>query len=101
VIAFVVRTLGLVLFAASFVALVADGVKSLSADAWTWTSLGATWAAASPGSLAAFRDVAAAASPAYLWEAVAAAFLAAPTFAVGGVCGVALLLAGARRRSGR
>ncbi|BBE73617.1 hypothetical protein [Oharaeibacter diazotrophicus] len=100
-IAFVVRTLGLVLFAASFVALVADGVKSLSADAWTFTPLGATWGAASPGSLAAFTSVAKAATPAYLWEAVAAAFLAAPTFAVGGLCGVALLVAGAKRRRGR
>ncbi len=98
-VAFVTRTLGLLLFAASFIALIADGVKSLAADALVVTPLAATWTSLGPGSLERTRMLVEARLGAYVWETMASAVLAAPTFAVGGVIGVALMLAGSVRRS--
>ncbi len=100
-IAFLTRTLGLLVFAASFIALIADGVKSLAGDTIVVTPLASTWTALSPTSLEKTRALVETRLGPYVWEAITSAILAAPTFAVGGVIGVALMLAGTLRRSRR
>ena len=100
-IAFLVRSLGLVIFAAAFVAFVADGVKSLAADAIVVTPFGQTWAALHPQSLAAVQTLVRSRLHAYLWDPVMTTVLIWPTFSVGGVIGILLMLAGARRRRPR
>lgn len=98
-VAFVTRTLGLLIFAASFIALIADGVKSLAGDRVVATSLASTWTALDPGSLDRTRAIVEGSLGTYMWEQVAAAVLSLPTFVVGGTLGVALMMAGTMRRS--
>jgi hypothetical protein len=95
---FLARTLGLVVFAASFIALVADGIRSLASKAPVTTPLGESLAAGLPDLLPAARAMVETRLHPYLWDPVIATVLGWPTFAVGGVAGVILMLAGARRR---
>ncbi len=94
---FLLRFLGLAIFAASFIALVADGVRSLAADELMLTSLGATWFALDAGSLERLQQAVAAGDGGAVLDPIVGAVLLWPTFAVGGVLGVLLMLLGRRR----
>ncbi len=96
--AFVVRTLGLLLFAASFIMLVADGVTSLAADKLQVTSLGQTWFTVNGGSLNLAQAVVQRYVHPYLWDPVIVTVLLWPTFAVGAVIGLLLMIAGRKRK---
>jgi hypothetical protein len=98
-IAFLIRTLGLLIFAASFVAMVADGVRSLAADAVVLTPLGQTWFALHPQSLGLAQAMVQRYVHPYLWDPILVTVLLWPTFAVGGVFGVVLMLIGRKRRT--
>jgi hypothetical protein len=97
-IAFLVRTLGLLIFAASFVAMIADGVRSIASDALVTTPLGQTWFALHPASLNAAQGMVESYTHPYLWDPVLVTVLLWPTFAVGGVFGLVLMLLGRKRR---
>lgn len=96
---FVVRTVGILLFAAAFIALVADGVRSLAVDTLVWTPLGQLWAALSADSLAAAESLVKTRLDPYLWDNGIEPVLGWPGFAVVGVVGLVLLILGRRRRS--
>lgn len=98
-IAFLVRSTGVLVFAAAFIALVADGVRSLAADAPVVTPLAATWGAIHPASLAAAEAVVKGFVTSYLWDPVLLTVLGWPTFAVVGGLGILLMLLGRRRGS--
>jgi hypothetical protein len=97
---FVIRQLGLFVFAAGFIAFVSDGIASIAAEAIVVTPFREAWIATHAASL----DTALGWIGATLGEPVRSAFssavLAAPAFAVAGVLGFLLMLAG-RRRSAR
>lgn len=97
-VAFLLRSLGLLIFAAAFIALIADGVKSLAADAVVTTSLGETWASLSPQSLAAAEAMVERRAGPHLWDPVITTALTWPSFALGGAVGLVLMIAGSRRR---
>ncbi|WP_181700657.1 hypothetical protein [Chthonobacter albigriseus] len=95
--AFLLRSLGLFVFAAAFVALIADGVRSLAVDGVVVTSLQTTWAFLSPATLQQVETVAKGSLPPYIWTDMIVPVLGLPAFAVGGVLGIVLLLLGRRR----
>lgn len=96
--AFLVRGLGVLIFAASFIALIADGIRSLASDALVLTPLGQTWFQLQPGSLNLLQAVVQRYLHPYIWDPIIVTVLLWPTFAVGGVLGILLMLAGRRRR---
>lgn len=96
--AFLVRGLGVLIFAASFIALIADGIRSLASDALVLTPLGQTWFQLMPGSLNLLQAVVQRYLHPYIWDPIIVTVLLWPTFAVGGVLGILLMLAGRRRR---
>jgi hypothetical protein len=95
---FLARTAGLLLFAGSFIALVADGIRSLAAKALVTTPLAATLSEVAPDLVPDLRAMVEGRLHPYLWDPVTTTVLAWPAFAVGGVAGMVLILAGARRR---
>ncbi len=97
---FLLRLAGLIIFAASFIALVADGISSLAADRIVTTPLGQTWFSLSPDSLNLAQAVVQRYVHPYLWDPVIQSVLLWPTFAVGGVVGILLVLLGSVRRRG-
>ncbi|WP_210272799.1 hypothetical protein [Chthonobacter rhizosphaerae] len=97
-IAFLIRGLGVLLFAASFIALVADGIRSLAADAVVLTPLGQTWFQLHPGSLNLLQAVVQRYLHPYIWDPILLTVLLWPTFAVGGGLGILLMVLGRKRR---
>ena len=97
-IAFLVRSIGFLLFAASFIALIADGVRSLAADALVMTALGQVWFTLDAPSLNLAQAVVQRYVHPYIWDPIAITILTWPAFAVGGGLGLALMLLGTRRR---
>lgn len=97
----ILRSLGLLVFAAGFVALVADGVRSLAADSLLLTSVAAAWATYDSASLGAFGAWVANRGSDTIWGMMRDTVLAWPAFAVVGVVGILLMLAGRRRRPRR
>lgn len=94
---FLIRAAGLLVFAAAFVALVADGVRSLAVDALMLTPLEASWRIFAPASLDEFRSLAESRLPPYLLDNVIVPVLSAPTFALAGGLGLLLLVVGRPR----
>lgn len=97
---FIVRQLGLFIFAAAFIALVGDGIASIAAGTVVTTPFGEGWASLSPGSLETVRGLLAERFGAGAGAAFDRAVLAPPGFVVVGIAGFLLMLLG-RRRSPR
>lgn len=100
VIGFILRASGLLLFAAGFVALVADGVRSLAVDAIVLTPLLKAWTEIDPSGPAAAEALVKSRLEPYLWDHGIVPILGWPGFAVIGGLGILLLLLGRRRRPG-
>lgn len=98
---FVIRAIGLAVFAAAFIALIADGIRSLAAGYLVLTTSETVWMALHPSSLAAFRAFVEHWTDPYVWNGLVRVVLAWPAFAVAGLVGVGLLLVGSggRRRA--
>lgn len=94
---FLFRATGLILLVASFVALIADGVRSVAAERLVVTPLGATWYALDPSSLGLAQAVVQRYVAAFVWDPVIQTVLLWPTFAVGGVFALILMALGRRR----
>ncbi|WP_237155267.1 hypothetical protein [Oryzibacter oryziterrae] len=99
-IAFLVRTTGLALFAVAIVALIADGIRSIAANDLVFTSLEDSWTALDSASFAAARSFLQARIGADSWTGLVAPIIGWPAFAVIGVPAILLMLLGARRRPG-
>jgi len=97
---FVIRCLGLIVFAAGVIAAVADGIKSIGADSWVVTSLAQTWPTVDAASYAAVSQ-ALLRLPAPLGSFIATTVFGWPAFALLGSLGIALMLLGARRPAQR
>jgi hypothetical protein len=95
---FVIRFLGLLIFAASFVALIADGIRSLAAGRIVLTPLGQSWFAINPDSMNAVEWMVERYLHPYVWNPLIQTVLSWPTFAVGSMVGILLMLAGSGRR---
>ncbi len=95
---FLFRFFGLVIFAASFILLIADGIRSLAADRLVITPFGETWYSAHPASINLVQAMVQRRAHPYVWEIIAQTLLLWPTFLVGAVAGMVLMLLGFRRR---
>ncbi|ODN71307.1 hypothetical protein [Methylobrevis pamukkalensis] len=93
---FLLRLAGLAVFTASFIALIADGVRTISSDRLVVTPLGATWFALSPSSLNAAQAGVRDTLGDLAWDPLLVTLLAAPTFVVGGLLGLLLMYLGRR-----
>ncbi len=94
---FVARVLGLLLFSIGLVALVADGIASIAADAVVTTPLSASLAMITPDFVERLQSLVTGLVGAKAWDDWGPAILAWPTLAVSGLSGIFLMLAGARR----
>lgn len=97
---FLFRFLGFWLLAGGFVALVADGTRSIAASALEFTSAGDAWFMVVPDSLTAFEASGRSALPG-LWDHVAAPLLSLPAFLLLGGLGLLLLAIGRVRERSR
>jgi hypothetical protein len=94
---FIVRSLGVILLSAAFVAVVIDGTRSIAASEIVLTPLGNAWEQLSPETLEATRAAAERDLPAWVWANALMPVLEQPGFAVFGVLGIALILLGRPR----
>jgi hypothetical protein len=94
----VLRILGTWLIGLALILLVVDGTKSLAANRLAFTSLSQAWTQVHAGSLEAVQGFFDSRFFADLLDAMLAALLSYPAFAVLGVPGIALALAGRKRR---
>jgi ABC-type phosphate transport system permease subunit len=90
---FLFRLLGFLILAAGFVALVIDGTRAIASGTIAFTATETSWAAASPDTLQAARDLVGSAGAGAL-----AFVLAQPTALVLGLIGFLFMLIGRRRR---
>jgi len=97
----VLRILGTWLIGLALVLLVVDGTKSLAANTIVFTSLGEVWMQLHPPSLAAVSGFFESRFFADLLDAAMQALLTYPAFAVLGVPGIVIALAGRRPRRER
>ncbi|MBJ3785858.1 hypothetical protein [Devosia sediminis] len=95
------RILGTWLIGLALIFLVMDGTKSLAANALVFTSLGQAWTQMHPASLDAVNGFFESRFFADLLAVALAALMTYPAFAVLGVPGVVLALAGRRPRRER
>ena len=93
------RIIGTWLIALAVILLIIDGTKSLAESAFTMTSLGTTWNAVSAGSLAGLKAFIDTRFFGPVLEPLLTALLGYPGFAVLGVPGIVLTLAGRARRT--
>jgi hypothetical protein len=98
---FLVRLAGLVIFGASFITLVSDGIRTLAANHFVLTPLGQTWYDFDRRSLALVQGMVERYVHPYIWDPVLQTVLSWPTFAVGGVVGILLMALGSGRRRTR
>lgn len=94
---FVSRVLGLILFAIGLVSLISDGIASIAADAVVLTPLSGSLSLIAPDFVDQIEATIAPLVGEAAWAEWGPAVLAWPTLAVAGLCGIFLLLAGARR----
>ena len=94
----VLRFLGTWIIALGLIMLVIDGTKSLAAKTFTWTSLEQIWLQLSPDTLSAAFSFFDSRFFADLLHAVLTALLSYPAFAVFGILGIVLAMAGKRPR---
>lgn len=97
----VLRLLGTWLIGLALIFLVIDGTKSLAANTLVFTSLGDAWTQLHAASIEAVSGFFASRMFSELLDTVFSALLTYPAFAVLGVPGVILALAGRRPRSER
>lgn len=95
---FVFRFIGLWILAAGFVALVRDGTKSIAGNAVFVTRLGEDWNNLNSGGLDALKALADRHAGPWLWEAMSAYVLAAPSWLVLGILGSILMLIGRKKK---
>lgn len=95
---FLFRLVGIVIFAAAFVALVIDGARSIAASEITVTPLQPVVEALDPGVLIRAQTAAEGHSVSWIWDPAALWLLAQPTFAVLGVLALLLLVIGRKPR---
>ncbi len=94
---FVIRTLGLLIVAGGFVALVIDGARTIANGALAFTPLGETAFKAFPASFPILQPAVERHVHPLLWDPVLLNLFLAPTFAVAFVVGFALLWLGRRK----
>ncbi|KKB06981.1 hypothetical protein VE25_20240 [Devosia geojensis] len=94
----VLRVVGTWLIGLAIVLIVIDGTKSLAANGLVMTPFGETWSTLHAASLEAVRDFLATRFFSNLLDAVFAAILTYPAFAVVGVPGIMLALMGRKPR---
>ncbi len=97
----VLRILGTWLIGLSLILLVVDGTKSLAANTLVLTNLGPLWMNLHAGSLEAFQGFIDSRFFAGLLHGVLENLLETPAFAVAGLPGIVLALAGRRPRRER
>ena len=97
----ILRIAGTWLIGLALILLVIDGTKSLGADAIVYTSLASLWTQVHPASLDAVRAFFDSRFFADLLDAALTAVLEYPAFAVFGVPGIVLALAGRKPRRER
>lgn len=94
---FVARVLGLLLFAVGLVSLISDGISTIAADELVMTPLSVSLSLITPDVVDQIGGTAQRLLGAAVWEEWGPAVLSWPTFAVTGIVGIFLMLAGARR----
>jgi hypothetical protein len=94
---FVFRFVGLWLLAAAFIFVVYDGTKSIADKAFEVTSLEKTWNEVSSQSLQALQPTIER-NAKWLWDPLMLRLLATPTWAILGVLGVLLIIAGRKKK---
>lgn len=97
---FLLRSLGLWLFAGAFVAALIDGMKSLAASRIVVTAALTAWSDLAPGSEAAARGFVSGRLGAAVWRVLEGTALALPTWAVLLVLAALAFLAGRRPKPG-
>ena len=95
---FLFRLLGFLILAAGFVSLVVDGTRSIASGALVLTSTEASWAMASPDTLARARELIGRLGVPALVDPGLATALALPTCLTLAVLGILLMLVGRRSR---
>ena len=91
------RTVGLLLLACAFAALIVDGTRSIAGDAITVTPLGQAANQFFPQKFALFQSAVQHVSP-LLWDPVTVVFLLLPAWLVAGALGAIIMVATRRRR---
>jgi hypothetical protein len=95
---FLLRSIGFLCLAASFLLVIYDGTKSIAGSAIYITSVQALWDIINAGSLQALRPLMEGRLGHFAWDPAFASFLNSPSSAVLGGVGVVLILLGRKRR---
>jgi hypothetical protein len=95
---FLFRFIGLIGLAAAFILLIYDGTKSIAGNRLYLTSLRTLWELINAGSLQKLKPLIEPYVGGFLWDPVAVAILAAPSWSLLGGFGILLLLLGRRKR---
>lgn len=95
---FLIRTIGIWILAAAFVALVYDGATMIANGKMAFIKVETIWNALHSTSLPAFQAKIESYGVPWLWDPVATNVLAAPTCLVLGIIGVLLILIGRKRK---
>ncbi len=95
---FLLRFLGLISLAGAFIVVIVDGTTSIADGHLTITSVRALWERFNPASLAKLKPLIEPYAGGVLWDPVAVAALAAPSWALLGVLGMLLILLGRRKK---
>jgi hypothetical protein len=95
---FLLRGIGFLSLAASFLLVIYDGTKSIAGNAFFITSVQALWDIINAASLQALRPLIEGRLGHFAWDTVFVSFLNSPSWAVLGGAGVVLILLGRKRR---
>lgn len=94
---FLFRFLATWLVGVALVLFIVDGTRMLSANAFVYTPLAETWAGLHAPSLAGFEELVSSRLHPNVWRSILEPFLALPGWAVFGVPGLILTMAGSKR----
>lgn len=95
---FILRFLGLLMFAAAFILVIIDGTKWITNNILMVTSVRALWESIHASSLAALRPMVTDRVGSWIWELLFDPVLNAPSWAVFGVLGIVLLVLGRKKK---
>jgi len=95
---FLLRSIGFLCLAASFLLVIYDGTKSIAGNAIYITSVRALWDILNAASLQALRPLIENRLGHFAWDSAFVSFLDSPSWAVLGGVGVVLILLGRKRR---
>ena len=95
---FFFRFVGLLCLAAAFILVIYDGTKSIAANSLYMTSVRTLWELINAGSLARLKPLIEPYAGGILWDPVALAVLAAPSWSLLGAFGILFILLGRRRK---